>query len=121
MNKNILLTMVTFLLLILLITPVSAAQDLYKIAVLPFDDGSIDEVWWGDYNVGSGVSDELVTALLNLTPQKFRVMEREQIQRVLEEQEFGASGLVDASSAAKIGKILGVQFLLIGKVTEFTN
>jgi curli biogenesis system outer membrane secretion channel CsgG len=121
MNKNILLTMVTFLLLILLITPVSAAQDLYKIAVLPFDDGSIDEVWWGDYDVGSGVSDELVTALLNLTPQKFRVMEREQIQRVLEEQEFGASGLVDASSAAKIGKILGVQFLLIGKVTEFTN
>lgn len=120
MKKNTYLFTIVFLLLILISTPASA-QELYKIAVLPFDDGSIDENWWGDYDVGSGVSDELVTALLNLTPQKFRVMEREQIQRVLDEQEFGASGLVEASTAAKIGEILGVQFLLIGKVTEFSN
>lgn len=97
------------------------AQDLYSIAVLPFDDGSIDEVWWGDYDVGTGVADEFVTALLDLKPRKFRVMEREQIQKILDEQNFGASGLVDAGSAARIGKILGVQFLLMGRVTEFSN
>ena len=120
MKKPVLLFLVTLLLAVLAATPVWA-QNLYSIAVLPFDDGSIDEIWWGDYGVGTGVSDELVTALLNLKTQKFRVIEREQIQRVLEEQEFGASGLVDAGSAAHIGKILGVQFLLMGKVTEFSN
>ena len=97
------------------------AQDLYSIAVLPFDDGSIDENWWGDYDIGTGVADEFVTALLDLKPRQFRVMEREQIQMVLDEQQFGASGMVDASSAAQIGKILGVQFLLMGRVTEFSN
>ena len=120
MRKLVLLSIVSLLLLVLSAIPVWA-QNLYSIAVLPFDDGSIDENWWGDYDVGSGVSDEFVTALLNLKTKKFRVIEREQIQRVLEEQEFGASGLVDASTAAHIGKILGVQFLLMGRVTEFSN
>lgn len=120
MQKFFLLFLLTLFLLVLQATPVWA-QNLYSIAVLPFDDGSIDENWWGDYDVGTGVSDEFVTALLDLKPQKFRVMEREQIQRILDEQEFGASGLVDAGSAARIGKILGVQFLLMGRVTEFSN
>mgnify|MGYP001205036377 CR=1 FL=1 len=120
MKKLLCLFLLTPLLLILMALPV-LAQELYSIAVLPFDDGSIDENWWGDYDVGTGVADEFVTALMDLKPRKFRVMEREQIQSILDEQEFGASGLVDASSAAKIGKILGVQFLLMGRVTEFSN
>lgn len=120
MKKRIAPFIMVFFLMVFSITPL-CAQDLYKVAVLPFDDGSIDEHWWGDYDVGSGVADEMVTALMNLKPQKFRLMERDQIQRVLDEQNFGASGRVDAKSAAQIGKILGVQFLIIGKVTEFVN
>lgn len=96
-------------------------ENLYKVAVLPFDDGSIDERWWADYDVGRGVSDVLVTSMLNLEPKRFRLVEREQIDRVLAEQNFGTSGRVDAKSAAAIGKILGVQFLVIGRVTEFSN
>jgi curli biogenesis system outer membrane secretion channel CsgG len=96
------------------------AENLFKIAVLPFDDGSIQDHWWGNkYNVGKGVSDELVTALLGT--KKFRLIEREQIEAVLREQKIGAAGLVDPKSAADIGRILGVQFLVIGRVTEFTN
>jgi curli biogenesis system outer membrane secretion channel CsgG len=98
---------------------VSAADKLPKIAVLPFDDGSIKERWWGSEDLGQGVSDELVTALLNQTPKRFRVIEREQVEKVITEQDFGASGRVDTRSAAKIGKILGVQYLIIGRVTEF--
>jgi curli biogenesis system outer membrane secretion channel CsgG len=101
-------------------SPVWGVDNLFKIAVLPFDDGSIQDHWWGNsLNLGKGVSDELVTALLNTD--KFRLIEREQIDSVLREQKIGASGLVDAQSAAAIGKILGVQYLVIGRVTEFTN
>ncbi len=100
---------------------VGAAEKLPKVAVLPFDDGSINDHWWGDnFDVGKGVGDELVTALLNQTPKVFRLIEREQVDNVIQEQDFGASGRVDTRSAAKIGKILGVQYLIMGRVTEFS-
>jgi curli biogenesis system outer membrane secretion channel CsgG len=110
---------VAFVCLGLILTlPVYGAEKLYKIAVLPFDDGSIqwDE---GGWDIGKGIADELVTALL--ATKKFRLIEREQVEKVLAEQDFGAGNRVDPSSAAKIGKILGVQFLVIGKVTEFSS
>jgi curli biogenesis system outer membrane secretion channel CsgG len=120
-NKRGLLLVLSLLVGLLSFGPVSGQENLYRVAVLPFDDGSIDERWWGDYDVGSGVADVLVTSMLNLEPKRFRLIERDQINRVLAEQDFGTSGRVDAKSAAAIGKILGVQFLVIGKVTEFTN
>ncbi|NLY89955.1 MAG: hypothetical protein GX085_10155 [Firmicutes bacterium] len=121
MYKKGLLVLLSFLVWIFLIGPVSGQENLYRVAVLPFDDGSIDEHWWGDYDIGTGVADVLVTSMLNLSPKRFRLIEREQIDRVLEEQGFGASDRVDSRSAAAIGKILGVQFIVIGKVTEFSN
>ena len=88
-----------------------------RVAVLPFDDGSIEH-WWGDnWQVGAGISDMIVSEML--AQKRFRLIEREQINKVLQEQNFGASGRVDANTAAKIGRILGVKYILIGKVTEF--
>lgn len=100
--------------------PASGAEKLYKIAVLPFDDGSIQDRWWddGSWDVGKGIADEFVTEFLNT--KKFRLIEREQIDKVISEQDFGESGRVDARTAAKIGKILGVDFLVMGRVTEFS-
>jgi curli biogenesis system outer membrane secretion channel CsgG len=101
--------------------PVIGADEVqvYKIAILPFDDGSIKH-WWHDYDLGLGVSNELITAFLNQNPKRFRVIEREQLDKILTEQDFGTSGRVDPKTAAKIGKILGVQYLLMGRVTEFS-
>jgi hypothetical protein len=59
----------------------------------------------------------MTTALLDSG--KFRVLERQQIQDVVGEQDFGDSGRVDPATAAKIGKILGAQYLLYGTVDEF--
>jgi curli biogenesis system outer membrane secretion channel CsgG len=89
-----------------------------RVAVLPFDDGR--ERWWGSrWEVGRGVADELVTALFDTG--KFRLIEREQIQRVLAEQRMGDSGRSDPRTAARLGKILGVQVLILGKISEFSN
>lgn len=91
----------------------------YKIAVMPFDDGSIQDRWWDEsWELGKGVSDELITALL--ATDKFRLIEREQLNKVLQEQDFGDGGRIDAATAAQIGKVLGVQYLVMGRVTEFT-
>lgn len=98
--------------------PVTAASTLPLVAVLPFDDGSIKHWWWDDWHVGKGIADMIVVELL--AQKKFRLVEREKIEAVVNEQNFGASGRVDNASAAKIGKILGVKYIVIGRVTEFT-
>lgn len=113
-----------FFLLILVLAmalalPTFCQDNRYRIAVLPFDDGSIQRWWGNDWDVGTGVADELVTALLNTG--RFRLIERERINHILREQNFGASGRVDPRSAARVGKILGVDYLVMGKITEFTT
>ncbi|UCH35630.1 MAG: hypothetical protein JSV65_04575 [Armatimonadota bacterium] len=90
-----------------------------RIAVLPFDDGAIRQSsYFGRvFDVGKGVADMLTTALVNT--RKFRVIEREKVDAVIAEQDLATSGRVDPATAAQIGKILGADYLLMGRVTEF--
>jgi curli biogenesis system outer membrane secretion channel CsgG len=44
----------------------------------------------------------------------FTVIEREQISKIIAEQQLSLSGVVDETQAAEIGKILGVEALIIG-------
>ncbi len=50
---------------------------------------------------------------------KFNVVERSSLGKVADEQMFGASGAVDPKTAAKMGKMTGAQFILIGVITTF--
>ncbi|MBW1743739.1 MAG: hypothetical protein JRJ47_09980, partial [Deltaproteobacteria bacterium] len=50
----------------------------------------------------------------------FDIFERQKMDRILDEQDFAASGLVDDATAAKIGRILGVQALIFGGVTTYS-
>ncbi|PSB54843.1 CsgG/HfaB family protein [Chamaesiphon polymorphus] len=90
-----------------------------RIAVLDFEYSSIGSVEWLPWlktNV-KAVNDLLVDKLVD--GGNFSVIERTRIDQVLQEQNFGKTGRVDSSSAAKIGRILGVQTILLGSVTEF--
>lgn len=119
MKRKLFLGLLILLIFMIPAFPALSAEKLYKIAVLPFDDGSIQDRWWeGNWDVGKGIADEFVTEFLNT--KKFRLIEREQIDKIIQEQDFGQSGRVDAKTAAKIGKILGVDFLVMGRVTEFS-
>jgi curli biogenesis system outer membrane secretion channel CsgG len=82
-----------------------------RIAVMTFEDKS------GNGQIGSGMADKLTTALVKSG--KYIVLERQEIQKVLEEQALGQGGAVTEASAAKAGKVLGVELLVMGSVTEF--
>lgn len=89
------------------------AQLKKRIAIARFDDRS-----GGGYsNLGKGVADMLATALVKSG--KFMVIERQELEKVLAEQRLGSSGAVTPETAPKIGKILGVEMIVIGSVTEF--
>jgi len=89
-----------------------------RVAVFDFADKSGHHYrWWTGQPVGEGMADMLVTALVKTGA--YQVIERQEIQRIMEEQKLGASGLVTEQTAAQIGKLLGVDLAIFGSVTEF--
>jgi curli biogenesis system outer membrane secretion channel CsgG len=48
-----------------------------------------------------------------------RVVDRSQIRQLLAEQDLGAQGRVDASTAAKIGKVVGAKWVILGGFIDF--
>ena len=83
-----------------------------SVAVMPsFNNGSV--VNHADYDaLGKGIADVLITELA--ANNSIRVVERDKIQQLLDEQNLGASGRVDKETAAKIGKLLGVHHMIFG-------
>src|SRR5205814_1233995 len=49
----------------------------------------------------------------------FVVVEREQIAQILKEQGLGMTGAISPQTAAKAGKLLGLQAIVTGKITDF--
>jgi curli biogenesis system outer membrane secretion channel CsgG len=109
---------ISILTISLLIASTLQAQYRKRVAVFVFQDKSDRSVSWYDgKGVGDGMSDMLTTDLVKSG--KYRVIERAEIDRIMNEQRFGQSGAVTAESAAKVGQLLGVEFAVIGAVTEF--
>ena len=67
--------------------------------------------------IGKGISDLLINYLLK--DGTYRVIDRENIDKILKEQNFSNSDRANPASAAKIGKILGVDAIIVGKITQF--
>ena len=90
-----------------------------SVAVMDFDFGTVQEHWWGNYDIGKGMADQVVDALVN--DGSFRVIERKKLDTVLAEQDFARSDRADPSAAklAKVGKVLGVKYIIAGSITKF--
>ena len=88
------------------------------VAVMDFDYGTVNH-WWGQYDIGKGMADQVVDSLVN--DGTFRVIERKKLDTVLAEQDFAQSDRADPSAAklAKIGKVLGVKYIISGSITKF--
>jgi len=87
-----------------------------KIAVLDFQlqGGKHDST---NADMGKIVAEWLITALVK--EGRFDVIERRLLEKVLEEQKIGVSGLVDESSASKLGRVLGAKIVITGSLMEF--
>ncbi len=102
-------------------TPASASPAKRRIAVLDFDyatvTGEVQSYFGSNQDLGKGMADLLVTKLVQ--SEVYSVVERSQIQKILAEQNFGATDRVDAATGAKIGAILGVDALIMGSINTF--
>ena len=88
-----------------------------RVAVMNFEFGTVHHWWSGDWDVGKGVSDLVVTNLVK--DGTYSVIERKALDDIIHEQNFSNSNRADPTTAAKIGSILGVNAIIVGSVTEF--
>jgi curli biogenesis system outer membrane secretion channel CsgG len=97
-------------------------RDKRRIAVLDFDFSGISNYGFlSSFYGGEGAAKGMSTLVTNqlVKDGKFIVVERSKIDAVIAEQNFGQSGRIEPTTAAQIGRILGVDAVLIGSVTKF--
>src|SRR5437868_10497306 len=82
------------------------------VAVLYFDNNSFGKDR-GDYDgLGKGIADLLINDMASNPA--MRVVERDRIQSILQEQALVQSKTIDARTAVRIGKLLGAQYMITG-------
>ena len=88
------------------------------IAVFPFNNG-------GSYGQGKEDFDALERGIAGMMISELaqnpaaRVVERQEIQRLLDEQNLTAQNRVDPQTAAKIGKLVGARYVVAGTFIDF--
>lgn len=88
------------------------------IAVLPFHNG-------GSYGQDKENFDALEKGIAGMLISELqanpaaRVVERERVQQLLDEQKLAESGNVDPGTAAKIGDLVGARYVVTGQFIDF--
>lgn len=104
---NILITM--FLLLISGSLYASRSERT-KIAVMDFETINVEQ------SVGKAVAESMRTSLFKTG--KYSVIERSQLEKIIEEQKLQASGLADDEHLISAFRVSGVQVLVLGSVSK---
>jgi TolB-like protein len=117
MRTRAVLTMLT--LVPVLLSAQQRGQDTRPgIAVFPFANG-------GSYGQSKEDFDALERGIAGLMISELaqnpaaRLVEREQVQRLVDEQNLGAQGRVDPQTAAKVGKLVGARYVILGNFIDF--
>jgi TolB-like protein len=88
------------------------------IAVFPFANGGSYGQSKEDFDaLERGIAGMMISELAQ-NPAA-RVVEREQVQRLLDEQNLGTQGRVDPQTAAKVGKLVGARYVILGNFIDF--
>lgn len=92
-----------------------------RVAVLDFEYATVQQgasaIFRQNVDIGKGIADLLMEQLVK--DGTYSVIERAAIQKLLAEQNFSNSDRADSTSAAKIGRLLGVDAIIIGSITQF--
>ena len=93
-------------------TLVVAQSNAPVVAVLYFDNNSFGKDR-ADYDgLGKGIADLLITDMAGNPA--MRVVERDRLQSILQEQDLVKSKSIDPQTAVKLGKLLGAAYLVTG-------
>ncbi len=86
-----------------------------RIGVLRFTNHT-SAGWWGG-GVGTDLQDMLIAELASTN--NFRVLERKELDDVINEQDLGASGMVNPRTRSRLGNITGAKYLIAATLSAF--
>lgn len=89
-----------------------------KIAIMPFEDKSRKGRFYGA--LSDTITDRIVASVVNdhSATEFLELISRDQLDRVMYEQDLGSTGIVDRRTAASLGRVIGVHEIVIGKITQ---
>ena len=90
-----------------------AEKDKFKIAVMEFKSLNPGAK---NTSLGSMIAEMFTTEVVNNN--SFKIVEREQLNKILGELQIGQSGVLDTTDAQKLGKILGAGAIITGSVMK---
>jgi curli biogenesis system outer membrane secretion channel CsgG len=119
--KTALRTAVALALVALVGAPAARAQAKVRIAIWDFENNA-ERRWWFHDDLGPAARNQIDTAFSESgeLSQQFSIIEREKLDLVMKEQGLGTTGALDAQSAAQVGKLLGVRYILTGGIDSFS-
>ena len=88
-----------------------------KVAVMPFEDLTLRERY-GD--VGMSMSSYVVSQGVSAEPVFVDFISRDHVYALMEEQDFGASDRLDPSTAVSVGKLIGIDVFVFGRISAIT-
>ncbi|MDT8297675.1 MAG: FlgO family outer membrane protein [Spirochaetaceae bacterium] len=68
--------------------------------------------------LGSFVEEELYTNLVRSKPADITIIERSQINQIMQEWDLGSSGIVNNDTAVQIGQLVGANAVVLGSITK---
>lgn len=113
MKKMRLFLIVVIAVMVALAAGATASQAKPRVAVIEFQDAASSGA------PARAITDMLVTELFNTN--LFTIIERSRVDSILLEHSLVLSGTIDPATAAKVGKLLGVEYLITGSITEFRH
>jgi curli biogenesis system outer membrane secretion channel CsgG len=102
--------------------PVSmASQEKIRIAIWDFENHS-ERSWWFHDDLGPAARNQIDNAFSENRDlrEMFSVIERERLDMVMQEQGLSTAGALDAQTAARVGQILGVRYIVTGGIDRFS-
>ena len=84
-----------------------------RVGVVDFEN----KTGYGQQRLGQAASDILITELVKTG--KFIVVERDKVNKLMEEQKLGLTGAIDSATAARMGKVLGLNAIVTGAISNF--
>ena len=104
-----------------LVASAAAQAPKKRVAVMNFEYGTVSSnvasIFGTNMDVGKGIADILVGKLVEGAV--YSVIERKSIDKIMSEQNLSNSDRADPAAASKIGRLLGVDAIIIGSITQF--
>ena len=98
-----------------LVMDLQRCSEVRRLAILPFTDGPGND----GLNSGTAVAGFVLDLLVRSG--QYQLVERSRLKAIMSEMDLQATDLIDPSTAARVGKVAGVDAVVTGSVSQYNS